>query len=120
MRPFSRQQRFATASLAVAIGLVAAGIASAHGTQFNYAQGRWGAGGTYQTNGYNHRHYNQVWHEPGYLWRLFYYGPGTGFHGLADGTSNPTRWGGETGYAIAYCANDNDNSGTLWTCQTTG
>lgn len=77
-------------------------------------------GGVFSTSGFNHRDYNQVWHQAGKNWTVFYE--------LTDGTAvavvintdNPTRWGGEIGYAKAKCNNVNDNSFVTWTCQTTG
>lgn len=113
-------QRIAIFFAVVLAVTVMAGVALGHGPQGNYAQGVSGAPGTFWTGGYNHRHYNQVWHYEGRLWSVFYHTPNVGYHGVASGTSNPTRWGGETGYSIAFCRNFDDDSGVMWTCQTTG
>jgi hypothetical protein len=56
----------------VAALVVAVGFASAHGPQGNYAQGQSGVGGSWCTCGWNHRHYNRVWHQPGYAWVIHY------------------------------------------------
>lgn len=40
--------------------------------------------------------------------------------GSVVNTQNPTEWPNEIGYAVAWAYNRNDDSGTLWTAQTTG
>jgi hypothetical protein len=84
-----------------------------------YAQGTFGVGGVFSTTGYDHRHFNRVWHQYGYTWCVWWH--------LTDGSNvavtcdyvNPTEWPYEVGYAKAQCHNTNDNSGVKWTCQTT-
>jgi hypothetical protein len=105
----------------VAALVVAVGFASAHGPQGNYAQGQSGVGGSWCTCGWNHRHYNRVWHQPGYAWVIHYEINTSPFYaGLVNNTSNPTSWPNEIGYAVAHAGNQNDNSEVLWTAQTTG
>jgi hypothetical protein len=108
-------------AIAVAVSLVAASASSAHLPQYTYASGRNGAGGTFPgTNAYNHRDYNQVWHNTCCYWQVYYVETSGYVHGWVRNSSNPTRWGGEIGYATPKCHNENDNSYTLWTCQSTG
>lgn len=111
--------------LNLAVSLVAALVlavpGAAHLSQYTYAQGVNGAGGTYPgSSAFNHRDYNQVWHQAGKLWIVYYLLSNNDFAGLAGNTDNPTRWGGEIGYGSPKCRNDDDNSGVTWTCQSTG
>ena len=110
----------AIAGATLALALVVPLAAQAHNnTQCTYAIGTNGVGGAWWTAGLNHRHYVQTWHDPGNLWEVLYR--------LTDGTNgayvlnqdNPTRWGGEIGYAKSSTANYDDNSGVTWTAQTT-
>ena len=94
-------------------------LAVAHGDQNTYAQGYAGVGGVYQT-GFNHRHYNQVWHQVGRTWTVLYKLSDGRAVGIRTDSSNPTKWPNEVGYARAVCNNVNDDSFVLWTCQTTG
>ncbi len=107
------------ACAALVLVLPALAVAS-HGPVDPYAQGRYGVGGVYQTDGFNQRDWNKVWHEPGYFWSVWYeLSPGSGgYAGFAEGTSNPTQWPHAIGYGKSSCYNGNDDSGTLWTCQT--
>lgn len=89
------------------------------GTQFGYAQGRSGAGGIFSTAGYGPRDYNQVWHQRGYFWEVFYAQPSGYVYGWKRNAENPTYQPASNSYAAAKCLNDNDNSYVLWTCQTT-
>jgi hypothetical protein len=95
-------------------------VAYAHyNEQLTYASGTFGVGGVFTTTGFDHRHYNQVWHQPGYTWCVWYKLTNDDNVAVVCDASNPTRWGGEIGYAKAQCHNTNDNSGVRWTCQTT-
>jgi hypothetical protein len=89
------------------------------GTQFNYAQGRNGAGGIFGTAGYGPRDYNQVWHQAGRTWEVYYVQPSGFVYGYRRDTENPTKQHASNSYARSVCANVNDNSYVLWTCQTT-
>lgn len=106
--------------IAVALGcLVLLGLpaAAAWAAQINYASNTNHAGGAWSTAGQTSRAYNQVWHQGGYYWWVYYVG---GNNGSTYDNANPTRFnGGSGGAAYAVCANDNDNSGVTWTCQTT-
>lgn len=86
-------------------------------SQINYASGTNHPGDSWSTSGQAFRAYNQVWHEPGKYWWVYYDG---GNYGQTYDNANPTHYGGGSGgSAYAVCANDNDNSGVVWTCQTT-
>lgn len=118
-----RRRRTLQAVLLAAACLALVGfppVASAHwNSVLQYAQGYGGAGGSFFTTGYDHRHFNRVWHKQGTLWCVSYVlTDGTGA-GQACGTANPTQWPGDIGYAKAKCLNGNDNSAVLWTCETT-
>jgi hypothetical protein len=118
----ARRRRIASLIVSLAATLLLAGpstLAYAHYTQqLTYATGVYGVNGTYSTPGYDHRQYNQVWHQIGKLWSVYYWtGSETAGYELSSG--NPTRWPGEIGYAIARCHNHTDDSGVQWTCQTT-
>ena len=110
----------ALTALGVVLGLVFPLLAFAHLPQITYAQGRAGAGGNFQTGGFNHRDYNQVWHQSGETWGVVYELTDGSAAGYIVNPDNPTRWGGQIGYARAQCENWNDDSGVLWTCQSTG
>ncbi len=84
-----------------------------------YAQGVYGVGGVFSTAGFDHRHFNRVWHASGYTWCVWYRLTDGSIVAQRCNTSNPTEWGGEIGYAKAQCHNTNDNSGVTWICQTT-
>jgi hypothetical protein len=98
--------------------------ASAHLAQANYAGGTNGVGGIYNTCStigcWNHRDYNQVWHYAGREWGVTYQLTNDDIVAAMINRDNPTRWGGEIGYAKARCGNIDDDSGYTWTCQTTG
>lgn len=95
--------------------------AYAHLAQYDYASGRGGVGGTFPgSNAFNHRDYNQVWHEPGYFWQVYYLDTDGFAYGYVRNSTNPTKWPNEIGYATPKCHNENDNSLALWTCQSTG
>jgi hypothetical protein len=103
------------------VTLVFTAAAFGHGATGWYARGTYGVGGVYQT-GFNHRHFNRVWHEWGYKWTVLYKtsdGPG-GTCCIVTDTINPTEYPYEIGYARCLCNNVTDDSGTLWTCQSTG
>lgn len=88
-------------------------------TQFNYAQGVNGVGGTYQTSGEASRQYNQVWHQSGRYWWVWYL-HGSSQTGLVFSSSNPTKYPSPSStIAYAKCSNHDDSSGVTWTCQTT-
>jgi hypothetical protein len=105
--------------VACALALLPPAAYAHYNSVLTYAQGTFGVGGVFSTTGFNHRHFNRVYHASGYTWCVWY--------GLTDGsivaqlcnTANPTVWNGEIGYAKAQCHNTNDNSGVTWTCQTT-
>jgi hypothetical protein len=88
-------------------------------TIFTYAQGYGGVGGVYGTTGYAARDFNRVYHQAGYYWNPFYCRTDGSCFGGTSGSSNPTYANGGASYAKAYCHNQTDNSGVLWTCQTT-
>lgn len=86
-------------------------------SQIDYASGTNQTGGAWSTSGQTSRGYNQVWHQSGKYWWVYYDG---GNYGQTYDNANPTRYGGGSGgSAYSVCANDNDNSGVTWTCQTT-
>src|SRR5919204_4361357 len=89
------------------------------GTNFNYAQGYFGAGGSFGTPGFAPRDYNRVWHAAGYEWWVFYELPNGSTACFRDNTNNPTSCPFSNSYAKAWCSNITDNSGVQWTCQTT-
>jgi hypothetical protein len=89
------------------------------GTVFTYAQGTNGIGQTHSTAGYGPRDLNRVYHADGYFWEVWYCRTdGSCFDDVVSNI-NPTRSVGGASYAKAFCHNVNDNSGVLWTCQTT-
>ncbi len=124
MRIFSLLRSRATRRLAVVAVCGAFAIAPpaavAHWSYiYSYATGIYGAGGTYSTPGYGHRHLRRVWHEQYYWWCTHYrLTDGSVIYGVCS-TDNPTGGWVEVGYAATQCHNVNDNSGTRWTCQTT-
>lgn len=112
--------RVAVAACVAVVALLAAAGGWAHLPQFTYASGSGGVGGVYPgSDAYNHRDYNQVWHNDCCTWGVFYVSGGI-IYGWVRNTSNPTKWPNEIGYATMKCENVNDNSGTTWTCQSTG
>jgi hypothetical protein len=87
--------------------------------QFNYAQDTNRAGETFSTTGETGRSYNQVWHQAGNDWWVWYL-HGSTQTGLVFDSLNPTKYpGASSGSVFAKCANQNDSSGVTWTCQTT-
>lgn len=100
------------------LALAPPGVALA-ATQFNHAQGVNGVGGTDQTSGEASRNYNQVWHQAGKYWWLWYL-HGSSQTGLVFNSSNPTQYPSPSS-TVAYskCSNSDDNSGVTRTCQTT-
>lgn len=87
--------------------------------QITYASGTNGVGGTFATSGEAVRGYNQVWHQAGRSWWVWYL-RGSTQTGLVFNSSNPTKYNGGSGtVAYAKCSNSNDDSGVTWTCQTT-
>ncbi len=91
--------------------------AIAWASQITYATGTNGSGSAWSTSGQASRAYNQVWHQAGRYWWVYYDG---GNYGQTYDNANPTRYGGGSGgSAYALCANDDDTSGVQWTCQTT-
>lgn len=89
------------------------------GTQYTYYQGVGGAGSTFSTTGYAARDYNQVWHQAGRTWAVWYADTSGNVYGYVRNTSNPTKWPNPIGYAKSKCQNVNDTGPVLWTCQTT-
>lgn len=106
-------------AVACAILIVLPPAVAVAGTQFNYAQGRNGVGGIFPTGGYGPRDYNQVWHQAGKFWEVFYVQPSRYVYGWKRNSNNPTVQPASNSYAEADCENDDDNSNVLWTCQTT-
>lgn len=93
----------------------------AHLAQYTYASGSSQPYSVFPgTEYWNHRDYNQVWHNANFTWGVFYVTTDRIIHGWVRDTANPTRWGGEIGYATPKCENVNDTSGTTFTCQSTG
>ena len=93
--------------------------AVAFAAQITYASGTNGVGGTFATSGEAVRGYNQVWHQAGRYWWVWYL-HGSTQTGLVFNSSNPTKYNGGSGtVAYAKCSNSDDNSGVTWTCQTT-
>lgn len=93
--------------------------AVAFAAQITYASGTNGVGGTFATSGEPVRGYNQVWHQAGRSWWVWYL-HGSTLTGLVFNSSNPTKYNGGSGtVAYAKCSNSDDNSGVTWTCQTT-
>src|ERR671930_493008 len=86
------------------------------GTNFNYAQGYFGAGGSFGTTGFAPRDYNRVWHAAGYEWWVFYELPNGSTACFRDNTNNPTSCPFSNSYAKSWCSNITDNSGVQWTC----
>lgn len=58
--------------------------------QINYASGTNGVGGTFPTSGEAIRSYNQVWHQSGYYWWVWYL-HGSSQTGLVYDNTNPTN-----------------------------
>lgn len=107
---------FAVACLLLVI--VPPGVALA-ATQFNYAQGVNGVGGTFATSGEANRNYNRVYHQSGKFWWVWYL-HGSSLTCVQFNSSNPTSCPNPSStVAYAKCSNDDDNSGVTWTCQTT-
>ena len=93
-------------------------------SNFNYASGTAGLGGSFPTPGYAPREYNRVWHAQGYEWWVWYSHPDGSVNCFRDNFNNPTACGDPNNpihdsYAKSYCTNYGDSSGVLWTCQTT-
>lgn len=87
-------------------------------TQFDYASGVNGINGFYATTGYADRNYNQVWHQAGREWEVWYDNTFDAFC-VVDNTNNPTKCPSGLASAKAHAANFTDNSGVTWTAQTT-
>ena len=93
--------------------------AAALAAQIDYATGTNGVGGTFATSGETTRAYNQVWHQSGKSWWVWYL-HGSSQTGVVFNSSNPTKYNGaSSGAVFAKCSNSDDNSGVTWTCQTT-
>jgi hypothetical protein len=107
---------------AIALIIVALPSAAAgHLSQYTYASGSSQPYSVFPgSEAWNHRDYNQVWHQAGNTWGVFYVTTDRIIHAWVRDTSNPTRWGGEIGYATPKCENVNDTSGVTFTCQSTG
>lgn len=113
-------RRLGTFVAIIALGVLFA--ATAYAGIISYASGSYGAGGYYSTPGQAPRDWNRVYHQPGYRWCLYYEAPPGTINQYECQTSpypNPFWWNHAGGYAYAWCQNVNDNSGTIWTCQTT-
>ena len=107
------------ALVAACLFLVVLPPAVALAAQITYASGTNGVGGTFATSGEAVRGYNQVWHQAGRSWWVWYL-HGSSQTGLVFNSSNPTKYNGGSGtVAYAKCSNSDDNSGVTWTCQTT-
>ncbi len=110
--------RLALSVACLLLVVVPPGVAIA-ATQFNYAQGVNGVGGTFATSGEADRNHNQVWHQSGKYWWVWYL-HGSSQTGLVFNSSNPTKYPSPSStVAYAKCSNSDDNSGVTWTCQTT-
>jgi hypothetical protein len=105
-------------ALAALVGAIRPSRASAH-VIITYAQGYYGAGGTFHTTGFGPRDFNRVYHQSGTTWWLFYCQTDGSCDNPYVGSVNPLVDNRDNGYAAAYCSNINDNSGVQWTCQTT-
>ena len=105
--------------LAIALLLMIVPPTVAWAGQFNYAQDTNRVGVTFSTTGETTRSYNQVWHASGYYWWVWYL-HGSSQTGLVYDNANPTKYPyASSGSVFAKCANQNDDSGVTWTCQTT-
>ena len=114
-RPASRRLPL----LVIALLLVIVPPTIAWAGQITYAQDTNRTGETFSTTGEASRSYNQVWHQAGKYWWVWYLHGGSQT-GIAYDSANPTKYPGASGtIAYAQCANDNDNSGVAWSCQTT-
>jgi hypothetical protein len=102
--------------------LAISGVAYA-GTVYQYSSGVYGAGTAAWTSGYDPRDFNRVYHQAGNTWQVWYnLNGGSAYWGFTTSNVNPTQMGSSVPsghYAQAVCANVNDNSGVIWTCQTT-
>jgi hypothetical protein len=109
--------RMALAACVVAFLLpVAVAYAS---TIFTYATGTNGVHGEFNTTGFAPRDLNRVWHNAGYFWSVAYVNQLGETYAIVTNSANPTSQTANTTYAKSRCTNQNDNSGTTWTCQTT-
>src|SRR2546429_3511220 len=79
------------------------------GTNLNYAQGYYGAGGSFSTPGFGPRDYNRVWHQSGYEWWVYYAHTNGDVICFRDNTSNPTSCPYSNSYAKSWCSNITDN-----------
>jgi hypothetical protein len=86
------------------------------------SQSYWSDSGNAGTGGYagynNIYQYNQVWHQAGNTFDVYYVmGDGYTLTGDVRNNTNPTKWPYSVSYADPWCENINDWSGVTWTCQ---
>jgi len=112
-------KRLATIVAAVAVlALVGAGSAAAW-VVLTYRQDANLVGGSWTTPGYGPREWNRVYHHAGYDWWLRYCHVDGSCSNIYPGNVNPLVDPHGDSYGKAWCHNVDDNSGTIWTCQTT-
>jgi hypothetical protein len=101
--------------------LIPPAVAYAADVQINYAQGVNGVGGAYHTSNptYARRAYNQVWHQSGRTWTVWYQDTSGNPYCVVQNTSNPTKCSSLSDNKMSAAQNINDNSGVTWTAQTT-
>jgi hypothetical protein len=73
--------------------LVPPAVAYAADVQYNYASGVNGVGGAWFTTNpdYARRAYNQVWHQSGKQWTVWYQDPVNNVYCSVSNTNNPTK-----------------------------
>jgi len=104
----------------ILVGILPAAVTSAQtSSQVTYAQGVNGVGGDWRTTGYAPRQWNRVWRQPGPDWGLSYQYTNGQYCCFWIDNINPTVSHYGISYGRAWCSNLEDNTGVLWTCQTT-
>lgn len=107
------RRSFVLLCIVVAFAIPAAAFAGSN----TYASGTNGIGGNYAGPGLTSMLYNQVWHQSGWTWEVYYDYSGQA-RGDVEDNMNPTKWPYSiSGYSEAHCHNINDTSGVTWTCQ---
>lgn len=100
-------------------GLVALGFAATRGgSSTNYDRGYAGMNGTFVTEGYAARTFNEVYHQDGTYWALDYCSTGGSCTSWDAGTVNPLYDGRTFSYGLARGQNENDQSSAQWTLYT--
>jgi hypothetical protein len=98
-------------------------VAYAADVQINYGSGSNGVGVVVATRNYppqySHRMYNQVWHQAGKSWTVWYQDHVPYVYCNYTNTNNPTKCPNASDDKEALAQNNNDNSGVIWTAQTT-